>query len=200
MTGMLVVTLFVVTAIGGALLGEEALAQSRRLSGWMVRRAARGLPTPVCERYREEWLAELDANPGGPISRLCFAASLFISWRRVADELVPSPSDLAGGAIYEVRNVPEAYDVAATMLQIATHHADSLIEEAKAYRDRRRLLRRHRANVNWSAVPLQIDFVVPDDGSDAARLLEIARRNAVELVEEAGVEATLIRAEPRRRA
>lgn len=190
---------FVVIAVAGALVSEEALAQSTRLSRWMVRRAAHGLPAPARERYQEEWLAELEASSGGPISHLCFAASLLISWRRVAAEVAPTLAEMTGGDIYEVQTVPEASDIAALILQIATQQADRLIEEAKADRDRR-ILRRRRTSLDRSDMPRQIQVVFPDGASSAARkLLEIATRNATELVDEAGNEASKIRAERRHR-
>jgi hypothetical protein len=53
----------------------------------MIRAAARILPLAARERYSEEWLAELEAIPGGGLSKLAFAIRICIRARLTAVEL-----------------------------------------------------------------------------------------------------------------
>jgi hypothetical protein len=52
-----------------------------------VRRASRFLPGPAEERYREEWLAELEVLPGHGVTAIIFALRVFLRALTVAREI-----------------------------------------------------------------------------------------------------------------
>ena len=70
------VLLSVLSGLIGALVAAETSAWSGRLHGWLIRRAANGLPLADRHRYNEEWLAELAEVPNGPLTRLWWCMSL----------------------------------------------------------------------------------------------------------------------------
>jgi lipopolysaccharide/colanic/teichoic acid biosynthesis glycosyltransferase len=59
-----------------SVLAEELFGWLSWLAEFIVTRASRRLPLSVRERYRNEWLGELDALPGSWLSALVFAVSV----------------------------------------------------------------------------------------------------------------------------
>lgn len=204
-TVLLFVLLLVVTSVLGMLVAEEAQAQWNRVCRYLVTRAVHVLPPSCRERYREEWLAELDVHPGGPISHMWWAVSLLISRRRIAVEVRSMSTETSESEIFEVRTVAEASKAAARILELATQQADELIAEARAMaKRRRRRLDRARGILGiapgaghgplGAEAPTEVStrgwVQVPDDASDAAaRLMQIATTNADELIAAAKDEA-----------
>jgi lipopolysaccharide/colanic/teichoic acid biosynthesis glycosyltransferase len=58
----------------------------------MIKRAASPLPQPYSDRYREEWLRELQELPDGPVTRLIWVLPLVIRRASLARELGVSPA------------------------------------------------------------------------------------------------------------
>jgi hypothetical protein len=91
---------WIVLAVIAALLGAEVIAWCPPLQRLLLRRAAAALPEAHRERYLEEWTAELNELPNGPITRLLFATSLLLRRGGVARELsATAPAHARGAAI-----------------------------------------------------------------------------------------------------
>lgn len=75
---------FVVTAVLVPMLVNEFTDWLPWFAARMIRAAARTLPPTVRMRYAAEWLAELDAVPGGNLSKIVFAARVCIGARATA--------------------------------------------------------------------------------------------------------------------
>jgi hypothetical protein len=73
-----------IAAVGRFVI-PEAYAWAPTLSVRMVRRAAARLPR-MNDRMREQWEADLQEFPG-PLSKIAFAAGLFVRWQRIVDAL-----------------------------------------------------------------------------------------------------------------
>ena len=88
------VLLFILTVVVVPMLVTEFTAWRPWFADCMVRAAARTLPPDVRERYTDEWLAELDAEPGGDLSKLFFAARVCLRARATGSAIrggVPRP-------------------------------------------------------------------------------------------------------------
>ena len=81
------VLVWVLLALASAVLGAELVAWSGPLQRWVLRSAARALPPFVRERYYEEWLAELQEVPDGPVTRALWVFSLYARRRSLARAL-----------------------------------------------------------------------------------------------------------------
>lgn len=80
-------------AVVSGIVSAEAVAWCAPLQRALLRRAAAALPQRHRARYQEEWYAELDALPKGPVTRLVFALSLVLQRRTLARSLgVPLPT------------------------------------------------------------------------------------------------------------
>jgi len=69
-------------------------AEAARLSGWLVRHAARNAPIALADRLEEEWLADLAAQRGG-LSRLRFALGCCWAMRVIARDYLASRASAA---------------------------------------------------------------------------------------------------------
>ncbi len=78
---------WVILVVASALLGAEVVAWSTPIQHALLRRAAAALPEHQKARYLEEWLAELDAQPKGPVTRFVFAVSLLVRCKKLARAL-----------------------------------------------------------------------------------------------------------------
>ena len=54
----------IIKGIIGGLLVNELVANKRTISAWLIERAVQRLPESDRDRFREEWLAHLDEEPG----------------------------------------------------------------------------------------------------------------------------------------
>jgi hypothetical protein len=211
------VLLLILTSVVGMLVSEEVQAQWLRACRYLVVLTSRRLPNDSQARFQEEWLAELAAHSGGPLSHMWWAISLFIARGRIATEvrrMLPAEESepirsratlevpTAAVTRIEVRTVAEASSVAARILEIATRQADEIIAKAQAAaKDRAK-------RMALGLFPDQSDddvaveapnelstglvITAPDPSSAAARLLEIATRNAEGLIEDAANQAESI--------
>lgn len=75
---------WVALAVLAAMLGAEAIAWCRPVHRWMLRRAAAVLPVDQRDRYLEEWLAELQEVPDGPVTRSLWALRILLSRHAIA--------------------------------------------------------------------------------------------------------------------
>ncbi|MBB5913113.1 hypothetical protein BJY24_001980 [Nocardia transvalensis] len=69
-----------------AVLTEEVTGWSKALPKVIVRSAAKALEAAHRERFEEEWLSELDHVPGGPVSKMAWAAHLWFGRKKTAKE------------------------------------------------------------------------------------------------------------------
>jgi hypothetical protein len=91
---------WVVLAVFTALVGAEVIAWCPPLQRLILRRTAAGLPQAHRDRYLEEWQAELEALPNGPVTRLWFAMSLFLQRGKLVRELAAlTPARSPGASI-----------------------------------------------------------------------------------------------------
>jgi WhiB family redox-sensing transcriptional regulator len=88
------VAIWAAVAVAGAIVTAEFAGWFSPFLRFVVRRAAGALPAGSRERYTEEWLGELAAAPGGPISQLVWALSLFTRRRFLARAASEDVSDL----------------------------------------------------------------------------------------------------------
>lgn len=76
---------FIVSILGAlcvAIIADEFLAWSSRLSIFLIRRSVRSLPPHYRERLYEEWLGDMQTYPG-KLSRLIFALDTFRAAYRI---------------------------------------------------------------------------------------------------------------------
>lgn len=72
-----------ISLIGVPLLVSEGYDWLPHLAQWLTRQSARLLPLEHRQRYIDEWAAELDALPGGKVTRLAFAVRIFLKAPRI---------------------------------------------------------------------------------------------------------------------
>ena len=104
---MSVLAWFLLTAIG-ALVAAEVIEWCGPAQRALLRLAAAKLPEGHRERYLEEWTAELEALPGGPLNRFRYTIWLVIGGAsRLASELPPQVHGRASGS-YKFTGAAEA--------------------------------------------------------------------------------------------
>ena len=86
---------WLVGVLGSTLIGAEVIAWCGPAQRALLRRAAARLPIEYRARYAEEWMAELDASPRGPVTRLLFTVTLLVRARRLEVALQERTRDLA---------------------------------------------------------------------------------------------------------
>jgi hypothetical protein len=114
MTGII----FIFTAILVPVLVGECVDWFPWVGTRLIRLAAKRLPVKYRARYEEEWQAELNALPGGKLTRLLFGLRIYAGARSTGAEL-------------QVENATEAAEhVLATAQQIAMEAIDLARQEA----------------------------------------------------------------------
>jgi trans-aconitate methyltransferase len=94
-----------VSAVAVPLLVSEGYDWLPYLARWLTRQAARVLPPEYRRRYIDEWAAELDALPGGKITRLAFAVRVSIKAPKIGAILREIPAHRV--KIPEKADIPE---------------------------------------------------------------------------------------------
>jgi hypothetical protein len=97
--------LWMLVTVVAAVVGAEAIAWTAPFQRWLLRRTVNSLPAGHADRYYEEWLAELEEVPAGPITRTLWVLRLFFARRALAQALGVSP------APRDARTVKRAFDV-----------------------------------------------------------------------------------------
>lgn len=78
--------------VGGAIVSAEVSSWFGPAQRAMIRLVGTTMPPRLRERYVEEWQAELENMPRGPVTRLAYTGSLLVRAWRITRE-VPTKSD-----------------------------------------------------------------------------------------------------------
>ncbi|MFF4026306.1 hypothetical protein ACFYY5_25995 [Nocardia elegans] len=91
---------------------EEVTGWSKTFPGLIIRSAAKTLGQPHSARFEEEWLAELEQIPGGPVTKSVWAAHIWIGRNKTAKELAESESAQRSVTIHLVPATARAVAIA----------------------------------------------------------------------------------------
>lgn len=135
MASLVPFVLGIAATIATALLVAEIKGWLSPVGCWIVRLAARRLPAPHSERYREEWLAELDAVEDRPLTTLLYATRVLVRCRALRTELgdaAPGPERTTEPFTRRVRTL--RYELTGgpycvTAARLALADLDDLLEE-----------------------------------------------------------------------